>query len=98
MKSLSDVVNDGEDCSGVISSTPVTEFSRKVDICIIHVINFIGPCNAKFFLHYTKIITRYDVITYSIHRAKNHAVPDVEYTYKSIRIQWSPKLSLCAST
>ena len=25
MKSLSDVVNDGEDCSGVISSTIVTE-------------------------------------------------------------------------
>ena len=25
MKSLSDVVNDSEDCSGVISSTPITE-------------------------------------------------------------------------
>ena len=25
MKNLSDVVNDSEDCSGVISSTPVTE-------------------------------------------------------------------------
>ena len=25
MKSLSDVINDSEDCSGVISSTPVTD-------------------------------------------------------------------------
>ena len=35
--------------------------------------------NAKFFLHYFKIVTRYDVITYSYTVQKNHALPDIEY-------------------
>ena len=54
-KSLSDVVNDSEDCSGVISSTPVTELFTVFSLTEW----LLGICNCTW-LHMidTSLITR----------------------------------------